>query len=461
MISFPEGGMRMTFILWFLIAGGLLIFMALAGSVLKRLPLTTAIVYLAVGLGLGAGGLRLIDIDLLHDAALIERIAEVAVMVSLFTAGLKLRLPFSEGRWRPPVRLAFVSMTLTVGLVALVGVVWLGLPLGAAILLGGMLAPTDPVLAADVQVEHPGDRDRLRFSLTGEAALNDGAASPFVLLGLGLLGLHELGAIGWRWLAVDVVWATAGGLGVGWLLGMLIGRLVLYLRREHKEAVGLDDFLGLGLIALSYGVGSLVHAYGFLAVFAAGLALRRIEMQSTGDQPSEAADSAPAMHPSAARPEREEQIATDPHQGPAYMAQAVLGFNEQLERIGMVAVVLMLGAMLSWRYLPIEALWFIPLLFLVIRPLAVWVGMLGSETSGTRRRFISWFGIRGIGTIYYMAYAIERGLGGALAERLAAQTLSTGAVSIIVHGISVTPLMRRYERRQPRPAGGKEQEAAL
>ena len=124
------------------------------------------------------------------------------------------------------------------------------MPLGAAILLGGLLAPTDPVLAADVQVEHPGDRDRLRFSLTGEAALNDGSAFPFVMLGLGLLGLHELGAFGWRWLAFDVVWAVRGGLAIGWLLGMLVGRLVLYLRRTHKEAVGLDDFLGLGLIAL-------------------------------------------------------------------------------------------------------------------------------------------------------------------------------------------------------------------
>ena len=140
-------------------------------------------------------------------------------------------------------------MTITVGFVALIGVVGFNLPLGAAVLLGAILAPTDPVLASDVQTEHPWDVDCLRFSLTGEAGLNDGTAFPFVMLGLGLLGLHELGEFGWRWLAIDVLWAIVGGLGIGSLLGNLVGRFVLYLRREHKEAIGTDDFLALGLIA--------------------------------------------------------------------------------------------------------------------------------------------------------------------------------------------------------------------
>jgi NhaP-type Na+/H+ or K+/H+ antiporter len=172
-------------------------------------------------------------------------------------------------------------MTLTVGMITLVGAFLLHLPWGAAILLGAILAPTDPVLASDVQVATPGDRDRLRFSLTGEAGLNDGTAFPFVMLGLGLLGLHPLGACGWRWLAVDVGWAVLGGLAVGGVLGTLVGRLVLYLRRAHQEAVGRDDFLVLGLITLSYGSALLLHTYGFLAVFAAALALRRIEMHES------------------------------------------------------------------------------------------------------------------------------------------------------------------------------------
>jgi sodium/hydrogen antiporter len=440
----------MTFTLWFLIAGGLLIFMALAGSVLRRLPLSTAMVYLAVGLGLGPLGIGLLDLDIVRDAALIERLAEVAVLISLFSAGLKLRMPFSEGRWRLPGRLAFGAMTITVVLITLVGVVGLGLSIGAAILLGGLLAPTDPVLAADVQVEHPGDRDRLRFSLTGEAALNDGSAGPFVMLGLGLLGLHELGDFGWRWLAFDVVWAVCGGLGIGWLLGMLVGQLVLYLRRTHKEAVGLDDFLGLGLIALSYAAALLLHTYGFLAVFAAGLALRRIEMQSTATQ-DVAQDTAPLLQPTPGDPDHAEQLATDPDQAPAYMAQAVLGFNEQLERIGEVAVVVIIGGLLADSHLPAEAIWFVPLLLLVIRPVSVWLGLLGSHSSGAQRGLIAWFGIRGIGSVYYLAYAVQHGLEPALAERIAALTLTAVAVSIVVHGISVTPLMRRYRREQATP----------
>jgi NhaP-type Na+/H+ or K+/H+ antiporter len=433
----------LTFTLWYVVAGGVLITMALAGSVLKRLPLTAAMFYLAVGFGLGPTGCGLITLDLVEHSALVERITEVAVIISLFTAGLKLRPPLSEGRWLLPVRLAFGSMALTVGLLAVIGVAGLGLPLGAAILLGAILAPTDPVLASDVQVADPWDRDRLRFSLTGEAGLNDGTAFPFVLLGLGLLGVHELGAYGWCWLAVDVIWATVGGLGIGGLLGTCVGALVLYLRRAHKEAVGLDDFLALGLIALSYGIALLAHTYGFLAVFAAGLALRRIERQSAGGTPPE--DVAAMTATGAA-----EEIATDLEKAPAYMAHAVLGFNEQLERIGEVAVVVLLGGMLAWRALPFEALWFVPVLFLGIRPLAVWLGLLGSRSSPLQRYLIAWFGIRGIGSLYYLMYAIEHGLSPDVAQRLTALTVTAVTVSIVVHGLSVTPLMNLYGSRMAR-----------
>jgi NhaP-type Na+/H+ or K+/H+ antiporter len=212
---------------------------------------------------------------------------------------------------------------------------------------------------------------------------------------------------------------------------------VLYLRREHKEAVGLDDFLALGLIALAYGMALLVHAYGFLAVFAAGLALRRIERQSTGEQP--AADVMAAVRAGEAT-----GVATDPEKAPAYMAQAVLAFNEQLERLGEVVVVLLLGAMLFPHGLSVTALGVVPLLFLVIRPLTVWVGLLGSPTARLPRVLLSWFGIRGIGSLYYLTYAIGQGLEPELARPLTAFTLSTVAASVVVHGISVTPLMQQY-----------------
>jgi NhaP-type Na+/H+ or K+/H+ antiporter len=435
----------MTGTIWFLIVGALLVVMALGESLLQRLPLSTSMLYLAVGFALGPGGAAFFYVDPLEHAAALERITEVAVLISLFSAGLKLRVPWSDRRWLTPIRLATVSMVVTVGLVTALGVFALGLPLGAAVLLGAVLAPTDPVLASDVQVESATDRDRLRFSLTGEAGMNDGTAFPFVMLGLGLLGLHEIGEWGWRWVAVDLLWAAVAGLGVGWVLGTLVGLLVLYLRRVHKEAVGTDDFLALGLIALSYGAALLVKGYGFLAVFAAGLALRHIERRQTERDGGRDAPP-PSMEGQVTEGKREE-VATAHETAPAYMAQAALGFTEQLDRLGEVAVVLLVGGMLSAATLSYDALWFVPLLFLVVRPLAVAVGAPMRRGPPIQRRLTMWFGIRGIGSIYYLAYAIAHGLPEPLARRITALVLSTVAVSAVAHGITVTPLMKRYSRK--------------
>jgi NhaP-type Na+/H+ or K+/H+ antiporter len=432
----------MTFTIWALIIGVLLILMVLSGTLLQRLPLSTAMLYLAAGFVLGPGGWAILTPHPLTDAAVLERITEVAVLISLFSVGLKLGLPLSNRHWLLPLRLAFVSMTLTVALIAVVGVLGLGLPWGAAVLLGAILAPTDPVLASAVQVESSGDRDRLRFSLTGEGGLNDGAAFPFVMLGLGLLGLHDLGTAGWRWLAVDVVWATAGGLLIGGALGTLIGRLVIYLRTRHEESVGLDEFLALGLIALAYAVAVLCHAYGFLAVFAAGLALQRVRERSGMIHLHAAgvghADEAPVGH------------ATHDDHASAYMMQAVRGFNEQLERIGEFVVVLVVGAMLWFIHLSASAFGFLALLFLVIRPVSVWLGLLGAPVSRDQRVMIAWFGIRGIGSVYYLTYAIDHGMPQVMAEQIMAITLAAVAASVVLHGITVRPMMYRYWKRKPR-----------
>jgi len=437
----------MTFAIWALIIGALLITIALSGTSLRRLPLSTAMLYLAFGYGLGPAGFGMLSPDPLTWAATLESIAEVAVLISLFAVGLRLGLPLNDKRWLLPLRLALVSMTITVALIAGIAMLGLGFSLGAAILLGAILAPTDPVLASDVQVVEASDRDRVRFSLTGEGGLNDGAAFPFVMLGLGLLGLHDLGEFGWRWLAVDVLWAVAGGLLIGGGLGTLIGRLVVYLRSRHQESVGLDEFLALGLIALAYGVAVLSQTYGFLAVFAAGLALQRVK-----EQPHENAGSA-VLESGLQSSQAKEALATDSDFASAFMMQEVRGFNEQLERIAELAVVLVIGAMLSYTWLPDGAYWFVPLLFLVVRPLSVWLGLRGAPVSRDQRRLIAWFGIRGIGSIYYLMYAINHGLPRSLAEEIVALTLTVVAVSIVVHGISVTPLMSLYSQRNVRRSG--------
>ncbi|MBK7677177.1 MAG: cation:proton antiporter [Candidatus Accumulibacter sp.] len=431
----------MDFSIWALVVGALLITMVLAGSLLKRLPVSPAMLYLAVGFALGTAGWGLMTPNPRQMSGLLEPVAEIAVLISLFSVGLKLGLPLASPQWRLPLRLAFVSMALTVGLIAAVGFFLIGLPLGAAVLLGGILAPTDPVLASDVQVDEPGDRDRLRFSLTGEGGLNDGVAFPFVFLGLGLLGVHDLGAAGWRWLAIDVLWGLAGGLGIGALFGTMIGKLVVYLRTHHWQAVGLEEFLAIGLVALTYGVAQLAHALGFLAVFAAGLALQRVNQDSRSQ-------AAPKDGPAGLQGKAAHlAVATHPDLAGAYMGQAVRGFNEQLERIAELVIVLVVGAMLSYTRVDWGTIGFVLLLLVVLRPLSVWIGLSGASVSGDQRLLISWFGIRGIGSIYYLMFALNHGLVGPLADEAITLTLTTVGVSIVVHGISVTPLMTRYARR--------------
>ncbi len=430
--------------IWFLITGALLIGVALTGTVLKRLPLTTSMLYLAIGAALGPWGANLLRVDIIEQVGMLEVLTEVAVLISLFTAGLKLRLRLSERRWQPAMLLASVGMTLTIAGITGVAVLVLGLPLGAAVLLAAVLAPTDPVLASDVQVEHEHDAEPVRFGLTGEAGLNDGTAFPFVMLGLGLMGAHDLGSSGGRWLAVDLLWAVGAGLAVGTLCGAGIARLVIHLRRRHREAVGLDEFLALGLIALSYGLALSIHSYGFLAVFAAGLSVRRIEREHSETMPAAAIERPVAGH---------EAQATDPETAPVYMAHAVLAFNEQLERLGELAVVVVVGAMLAGVAAPGPGLLMAAALFLVIRPLAVALALWGSKFSKPQRAFIGWFGVRGVGSIYYLAYAVAHGAPEPTARVLADITLVVVASSIVLHGATVTSLMRWYAARiRPQPS---------
>ncbi|ABM35672.1 cation:proton antiporter [Polaromonas naphthalenivorans] len=431
-----------AFTLGILIIGLLLIIMTMASSFLSRLPLSAAMLYLGVGIAIGPLGLGLLQIDALENKVLLERVTEIAVLISLFTAGMKLELPLRDRRWRIPVQLATVSMIVTVGLITALGFYGLGLSLGAAVLLGAILAPTDPVLASDVQVSNPGDRDRLRFGLTGEGGLNDGTAFPFVMLGLGLLGVHELGEGGWRWWMVDVLWAITAGLGLGYLLGTLVGRAIIYLRVRHREALRSDEFIALGLIGLTYGVALLCHSYGFLAVFAAGLALRRID-EGKSARPSEQAEipeSVSGLSP-------DEQAASGA-EAPANMMNAVQRFNSQLESFVEVGIVLAVGVLLATVEFERDALWFVPVLFVLVRPLAVYMGLLGTRVKGSQRNLISWFGIRGIGSLYYLLYAINHGIQPVLADRLLSMALSVVVASVIAHGISVTPLMTHYEARK-------------
>ncbi|MHB1145786.1 MAG: cation:proton antiporter [Thiobacillus sp.] len=435
--------------------GGLLLARGLTSSMLKRLPVTPAIIYLAVGLLVGPTVLNLFHFNPLKESALLEVLTEVVVLISLFSAGVKMPTPVSFARWRTPILLASVSMAVSVGLVAAFAYTLLGLPLGAGVLLGAILAPTDPVLATDVQIRHPGDRDRLRFTLTCEAGMNDGSAFPFVMLGMGLLGLHELGEFGLRWALVDVLWATVAGIAIGVASGAAMAHLGRKLRGHPPRHKLMDDFLGLGLIGVVYGLSVLVGAWGFLAVFFAAVALRQTELKlASADM-----DSAGLVNPNPPQSDLIEPEAANaiPEDEPApTVSGGSLVFKEHLERLSELMLILLIGGTLfldSWSWRAVGLALF---LFMVARPVSVLVGMVGTRTSWPLRGMVGWFGVRGIGSLYYLMYAIQHGLPEELALDLIQLTLIAVSLSILVHGTSVKPLMRRfwrYRRRLPTPIG--------
>ena len=438
----------MTNAQWFLLVGGLLLARGATASLLKRLPVTPAIIYLAVGVLVGPTLLNVFHFNPLKQSTLLEALTEVVVLISLFSAGVKMPVPVSLARWRTPVLLATVSMAVTVGMVAAFAYFVLDLPLGAGVLLGAILAPTDPVLATDVQIRHPGDRDQLRYTLTCEAGMNDGSAFPFVMLGLGLLGLHDLGEFGLQWVLFDVLWATLAGVAIGVLAGAGLAHVAWKLRHESPEHKLMDDFLGLGLIGVVYGLSVVLCAYGFLAVFFAAVALRQTELRLAG-----AAQGSPNQQP--AKGIKPDVAGVSPaSEPPPTVSEGSLVFKEHLERLSEMTLVLLIGGTMfinSWSWRAVGLALF---LFVVARPVSVLVGLLGTRTSWPIRGMVGWFGVRGIGSLYYLMYAIQHGLAEDLALELTQFTLIVVSMSILAHGTSVKPLMGlfwRHRRSLPAP----------
>ncbi|MET0856708.1 MAG: cation:proton antiporter [Telluria sp.] len=433
----------MTTTHWFILIGCLMLTRGLAATTIRRLPVTSAIVYLIVGLLLGPVAFGVFSFDAIRQSHMMETLTEVAVLISLFSAGVKMPVPITYKRWGPSIRLAWVSMSITVGLVAAFGYFVLGLPIGAAVLLGAILAPTDPVLATDVQVRHAGDYDTLRFTLTSEAGMNDGSAFPFVMLGLGLLGVNELGGFAWwKWSLVDVIWATLGAVAIGMLGGYLLGKLSWAMRNQDPRHEVLDDLVGLGLIAVVYGLCVLCKTWGFVAVFFAGVALRQTELLLVGahkDKRGLLVPDDPKMDP--ANDEVPDASA------PLTVSGESLVFKEHLERLSELTLVLLLGGMLTVADWNLRTFGTALFLFVVARPVSVMLGLAGSETSMRVRLIVGWFGVRGIGSIYYLMFAINHGLPEELARDLIQITSVVVALSILMHGTSVKPLMDRFWKK--------------
>lgn len=421
---------------WFVLIGTLLILIGLRSPAFQQLRLTPSLVYLAVGVALGPTVIGAFHFNPLEQAHLLEILAEVAVLVSLFIAGMKMPVPLKWREWHAPVRLAFISMAISVALTAAFAFYVLSLPLGAAILLGGILAPTDPVLATDVQVRHMGDRDPLRFTLTSEAGMNDGSAFPFVMLGLALLGAPGSYELVGSWVLKDVLWSTLSAIFVGLLMGRALAGVVWKQRFLSREGPLLDDFLGLGLIGLVYGVCLLLEGWGFLGVFVAAISLRQSELAlATRHAPVQDADALQELPGDAANPMSQN--------GPQ-ISEGSLMFKEPLERLCELVLVLLLGGMLFLDSWSIRAAGMALFLFAVVRPVSVFLGLLGSGTPWRLQMLVGWFGVRGIGSIYYLMFAVVFGLPEELAVEFIHITLVVIVLSIILHGLTVKPMMSKW-----------------
>ncbi|MFL6682784.1 MAG: cation:proton antiporter [Burkholderiaceae bacterium] len=408
-----------------LLLGAVLLGMCLLELHVTRLPLSPAVVYLAVGWIAGwMVQARVVTPPTAPARAdMLVIITEIAVLISLFAVGLQLRLPWTLKAWRVALVLAGGTMIATIALATLAGA-WLMPSLGwaGALLLAGILAPTDPVLASEVQIRSRDDRDAVRVALTAEGGLNDATALPVVMLALGLLGIGDLGAGGVRWLWHDLAWPIAGGALLGWGFGRVLGRVIHVLQR-HGHGLGWDELMYLGIITVAYGLSRLTETSAFLFVFAAALGLFR---------------RTPGAVASLARAGVE----------PDELADRLLGFGHRCGRLVEVVMVLLLGFAMPWVQWRGAPLLYAALLLLVIRPLSAFLTIPGRALPRAQRRIVAWFGIRGVGSLFYLALVIDSGLSTTLSTDLMNATLPAIALSIVLHGVSATPLMALYRRRR-------------
>ncbi len=384
----------------------------LTAAVLPRLingrAISAAMAFTGVGIIAGLLPIPLPVLNPLEQGEMTERLTEVAVIVAIMGVGLALDRPLSWRKWATTWRLLGIAMPLCILAVAMLGWGLMGLLPASALLLAAVLAPTDPVLAGDVQVRGPntGDEDDVRFGLTSEAGLNDGLAFPFVYLAL-FIGAGTVAEWGPRWLAWEllgkVVVGVVVGAAVGWLLARLAFRAPSPTLRfaEAGEAV-----VALGAVLLAYGVAEALQGYGFLAVFAAAMVIRS-------------------------------------HESGHEYHHVLHSFIEQIELLLTMTLLLMFGIAVA-RGLFDDLTWVGALtgvlLVLVVRPVAAWVSLIGSGTRRRERSALAFFGVRGIGSFYYLAYATTEGSFSQESE-LWATVGFTVLLSVVLHGVTATPVM--------------------
>ncbi len=406
------------------VVGVLTLLAALLPRLLRRAPISLPMVFLAAGALTFALVGPLPDPNPREHQSFTLHLTEVCVIISLMGAGLALNRPIGRRRWSSTWRMLGIAMPLTMVAAALLGWAFLGFGVAGAVLLAAAVAPTDPVLATEVQVAEPTDEpekvdDEARFALTSEAGLNDGLAFPFVYAAIAI-SLVGPAPSGWflEWFALDVLWRLSAGVLAGLAVGWLLRKLFFGTRSSKvRLAHAAEGFVALAATFLAYGFTELINGYGFIAVFVCACTIRAGERSHSYHQ---------VLHQ----------------------------YIEQLERLLTVGILILLGgaattgllAGVGWREVLVAVV-----IIVIVRPLSGWIALARGKTGPRERGVISFFGVRGIGSLFYVSYGLQKG--DFVEENSLWQIICIVVItSVIIHGVTATPVMSHLDRKRIREA---------
>ena len=394
--------------------------MAWMPAISKMTGIAYSVIYMLLGVIVYAAFPDLLPkFDEFRSEEITLRITEAVVIISLMGTGIRIDRSFSLKNWATPLRLIAIGMILCIITTTFLGYTFLGISLASALLLASALSPPDPVLASDVQVGPPNEKikSETKFSLTAEAGLNDGMAYPFVWLALTIAGISHsnlTNELFLSWFGYHLLYKIIAGAAIGFALGRLAGYLVFTLTEKHPNLKTRDGFLAISLTLVVYGITELAHGYGFIAVFVSALTLRHFD--------------------------RKHKYHDDLH-----------SFVDQTERL-LVAILLLLfgGALVNGLLEPLtwKMVLFCVAFILIVRPVLAFISLYNLDIHIKEKLAISFFGIRGMGSVFYLSFALHEKAFDHEKEMWAIVGL-TILLSIVLHGITASPVINHLKENIP------------